>query len=471
MGAVGIGRERMGVITRAIDYSTLETMLVRADGAIEATTLPTQAKMMFPGPSTRRHLIAQLSEDVVIAGRRIPAETVVAYDTASSIPADRRLSVVYTPGEDEFLQSGLSGGIAGSANSVWMVVDRHGTKQVLEARFRNNRWRVNRQQSEAPGVSVTFASANASTEHLVIQRGGFLHPTRLDLVRRNASSEPLFAEAPAFDANAFTVELRTTSSADGTQIDYYLLRPKAPATPGATPTLMTGYGAFGVSFSPGYLDGWVGGRSLALWLERGGALAIPLIRGGGERGSAWHHAAMRERRQVSYDDFAAVAEALIAEGFTTREHLGVFGMSNGGLLAAVMGTQRPDLFGAVVSDVPLADMLRFPAMGMGAAWTNEYGDPSDAAMAEVLRRYSPYHNVTAGRDYPAFLITVATTDNRVGPGHARKLAARLIEAGARVYYFEDQEGGHGVSDPLSNPELMADRMTFLINTLMAPSAH
>jgi prolyl oligopeptidase len=170
----------------------------------------------------------------------------------------------------------------------------------------------------------------------------------------------LQAEVPAFDATRFVVEVRSVASKDGTPIDYFLLRPRALHAGSPTPTLMTGYGAFGISFTPGYLDGEVGGRSLQLWLQRGGALVLPAIRGGGERGEAWHQAAIRERRQVSYDDFAAVAESLIKSGFTTAAHLGVFGTSNGGLLAATMGTQRPDLFGAVVSDVPLTDMLRMP---------------------------------------------------------------------------------------------------------------
>jgi prolyl oligopeptidase len=229
---------------------------------------------------------------------------------------------------------------------------------------------------------------------------------------------------------------------------------------------MTGYGAFGVSIAPGYLDHVVGGPALALWLNRGGALALPIIRGGGERGDAWHRAAMREKRQVSYDDFLAVAQALETSGFTSPQHLGVFGSSNGGLLSATVAVERPDLFGAVVSDVPLTDMLRYPTMGMGGAWMDEYGDPSNSTMHAVLLRYSPFHNIKSGTTYPAFFITVSTEDNRVGPGHARKLAARLEQVGAKAYYFEDSEGGHGVSDALQRPELMALRMTFLIDRLM-----
>ena len=206
---------------------------------------------------------------------------------------------------------------------------------------------------------------------------------------------------------------------------------------------------------------------MAVWLDRGGALVVPAIRGGGEGGEAWHRAAMREKRMVSYADFLAVAEDLVATKFTKPERLGVFGMSNGGLLSAVVATQRPDLFGAAISDVPLTDMLRFPKMGMGAAWMDEYGNPDDPAMREVLLKYSPFHNVKPGVKYPAFLVTVSTYDNRVGPGHARKLAGRLESVGAEVYYLEEQEGGHGVSDPLKHPDLMAMRLAFLFSKLTA----
>jgi len=268
------------------------------------------------------------------------------------------------------------------------------------------------------------------------------------------------------------VEIRRAPARDGQNIEYLVVGPRARQPgPTPTPTLMTGYGAFGFSMTPAHfstaLGALYGGATLKLWLDRGGALVVPAIRGGGEGGAAWHQAAaLRERRQTSYDDFHAVAESLIAAGYTDRRRLGVFGLSNGGLLAAVAGTQRPDLYGAVVSDVPLADMLRFPQMGMGAAWISEYGDPKDPKAAEWLRGYSPVHHVRQGPAYPPFLITAATTDNRVGPGHARKLAHCLLAVGATVHYLEPEVGGHGVSDPLQAPEVMAMPAAFLIDQLM-----
>ena len=163
-----------------------------------------------------------------------------------------------------------------------------------------------------------------------------------------------------------------------------------------------------------------------------------------------------------------MTQALVDGGFTRPERIGVFGTSNGGLLSATVAVQRPDLYGAVISDVPLADMIRYPKIAMGAAWMDEYGDPSVPAIRQALEAYSPLHNIRPGVPYPPFLVTISTTDNRVGPGHARKLAARLREVGSTVYFLEDEEGGHGVSDPLSRPDIMAMRMEFLIGRLMTP---
>ena len=465
IGAVGVGEGRTGVINRAIDYSTIETVLVRPNGVVEPTGLPLKIKMLgSSGSSLGGLIIGQLAEDAVVNGHSLAAETVFSYDTASTVAADQRVQVIYTPAEGDFLADPYFG-ITLARNTARMVVSRRGVSRIVTAERVDGAWRTSEAPPEPAGSGVAFPASDPASEAALVLRSGYLTPAHVEIVDPQSAPVSLFQEAPAFDASRFAVDLKTARSKDGTEVDYYLLRPLSPTTPGATPTLMTGYGAFGISVTPGYLDSWVGGRSLAVWLNRGGALAVPMIRGGGERGAAWHQSAMREGRQNSYDDFAAVTEALIADGFTTPAHIGVFGSSNGGLLAAVMGTQRPDLYGAVVSDVPLTDLVRMPFMGMGAAWVNEYGDANDPAMLSVLNSYSPYQVVREGQTYPPFLITIATSDNRVGAGHARKLAARLMEVGATTYFLEDQEGGHGVSDPLSRPDLMTDRLAFLINTL------
>ena len=319
------------------------------------------------------------------------------------------------------------------------------------------------------GDTLTLRPAMDDRGGVVMSLSGFLSPRSQYLVAPDGARQLLARDPELIDASAFTTELGSATSKDGTRIDYFLLRPKQAAVDGH-PLLLTGYGAFGISFRPGYFDAAVGGPALKLWLERGGALAIPAVRGGGERGAQWHQSVIREKRQTSYDDFIAVVEHLVASGFTRPQRIGIFGMSNGGLLTATMGTQRPDLFGAVVSDVPLTDLIRMRHMGMGAAWMNEYGNPDIPEQAAAMRAYSPYQNVHAGTAYPPFLVTISTEDDRVGPGHARKFAHRLAEAGAPTFFYEDEEGGHGVSDALRNPELMALRMGFLIDRLMPASS-
>lgn len=463
LNVTGEGADRVGVISRVIDYSNFEHLIVRSDGSVEKTPIPRKVKMLLSFSGGGR-IFAQLGEAATVGGRSLPAESVISYDTAAGASEAQRLGVVLTPTDSEFLTD-LFYGIAPGRSGVKMVLTQSGVQRIVTATPSKGDWKVARGEAQPAGTAIAFIAADPDSDAVIVRRSGFLLPNRLELIADTGKSVPLYAEKPVFDASGFVTEVKTATSKDGTPVDYYLVRPKA-SQPGATPLLMTGYGAFGVSLDPEYLGFTVGGKSLVPWLTRGGALALPLIRGGGERGEAWHQAAIREKRQNSYDDFAAVTEAIIKDGLTTPAHIGVFGSSNGGLLAAVMGTQRPDLYGAVVSDAPLTDLVRMPFMGMGAAWTNEYGDTKDPAQLAAINRYSPYQNVAPGKNYPPFMLTVATSDNRVGPGHARKLAAKLEEVGSQVYYLEDQEGGHGVSDPLSRPELMADRMTFLIDTLV-----
>jgi prolyl oligopeptidase len=463
--SMGSGSTTFGIAVRALDYSTFSMQTIAQDGTLTPVELPQKLAMTFPTPTTERSIIAQVVEATTLAGKEIPKNSIVGYEVTPGLPSGSRLKVIYTPKADEFLTNPVFGGLTAGRSSVHFILTRDGIQRRVTFTNQGAEWTETKGESAPAGESMSLASADPAGDDIIVSQSGFITPSHLTLRRVGAPAAILYAQKPIFDASGFRVQLKSARSKDGTSVDYFLLSPKSITRPGETPTLMTGYGAFGLSFQPGYLDNTVGGASLALWLQHGGALALPLIRGGGDRGEAWHQAAIRDKRQNSYDDFIAVAEALIHDGLTSPKHLGVFGQSNGGLLSAVMGTQRPDLFAAIVSDVPLTDMLRFPLMGMGGAWTNEYGDPANAAAAEYLRRYSPYQNAGPGKKYPAFLITVSTADNRVGPGHARKLAAKLEQSGARVYFLEDEEGGHGVSDPLSRPRLMAERMTFLIDTL------
>jgi prolyl oligopeptidase len=238
-----------------------------------------------------------------------------------------------------------------------------------------------------------------------------------------------------FDADGMTVRQFFATSADGTRVPYFVVGGDNDG-----PTLLTGYGGFDVPMTPGYSG--VAGRG---WLARGGTHVLANIRGGGEYGPAWHRAALRENRPRAYEDFAAVATDLVTRGITKPGRLGIRGGSNGGLLMGVMLTRYPELFGAVVANVPLLDMRRYTKLLAGKSWIAEYGDPDVAADWEFLRRYSPYQNVAPGRPYPPVLFLTSTRDDRVHPGHARKMAALMLEYGYDVTYYENVEGGHAGS--------------------------
>ena len=219
-----------------------------------------------------------------------------------------------------------------------------------------------------------------------------------------------------------TVEQHEATSKDGTKIPYFVFLPKGFAADGTHPTLLTAYGGFEVSQVPRY-SGTVG----TAWVARGGVHVLANIRGGGEFGPKWHQAAMQENHQRNFDDFIAVAEDLIARNITSPAHLGIAGGSQGGLLVGGTFVQRPDLFEAVVCQVPLLDMKRYNKLLAGASWVGEYGDPDKPEEWAFLRRYSPYHNVKPDAKYPRVLFTTSTRDDRVHPGHARKMVARMVE--------------------------------------------
>ena len=274
---------------------------------------------------------------------------------------------------------------------------------------------------------------------------GYLTPSTLSLatIGRSAGEVEQLKAAPSFfDAAGLVTEQRFATSADGTRVPYFVvgraaqLHPEPGAEP--APTLLYGYGGFEISLTPGY-SGAVG----RAWLARGGVYAVANIRGGGEYGPEWHKAALTEHRHRAYEDFAAVADDLVAAGVTVPSRLGAQGGSNGGLLMGNMLTGYPEKFGAIVVQVPLLDMKRYSHLLAGASWMAEYGDPDDPAQWEFIRTFSPYHRFDGSRTYPPVLFTTSTKDDRVHPGHARKLAALMLDAGKDVTYYENIEGGHG----------------------------
>ncbi|WP_176059779.1 prolyl oligopeptidase family serine peptidase [Paraburkholderia sp. BCC1876] len=287
-----------------------------------------------------------------------------------------------------------------------------------------------------------------------------------DLTRENLSEWELLDRWPTqFDATQYAVTRGHAVSADGTRVPYTVIGPR-DGQPSLRPCLLSGYGGFAIPLLPSYLTGQGIG-----WLARGGVYVVAHIRGGGEFGTRWHTEAQGAQRQRAFDDFLAVAEALVASGVTSAAQLGIQGGSNGGLLVAACMVQRPELFGAVVCEVPLLDMSRYHLLHAGASWIDEYGDPDEPDEARVLAAYSPYHRVSAEAVYPPVLFTTSTADDRVHPGHARKMAARMQAQGhERVWYRENTEGGHGGSDELEQAEHDAMVFEFLWRTLSGASA-
>jgi prolyl oligopeptidase len=291
--------------------------------------------------------------------------------------------------------------------------------------------------------TIGVAAVDPFRPELFVTYTSFLVPSTLTLVPSpGAEPMPLKALPARFDASPYEVKQLEASSADGTRVPYFLVRRKDAPVDGTTPTLLYGYGGFQAVYGPAYLE--TAGKA---WLERGGAYALANIRGGGEFGPAWHQAALKKNRPRAYEDFEAVAMDLIARKYTSARRLGIMGGSNGGLLVGAAMTRRPELFHAVVCQVPLLDMMRYNKLLAGASWMGEYGDP-DGAEHDAILSYSPYQNLRKGVVYPRAFFVTSTKDDRVHPGHARKMVARMRELGSDPLYFENIEGGHGAAADL-----------------------
>ena len=312
-------------------------------------------------------------------------------------------------------------------------------------------------------ASVEVASATEASDAAYLVVTGFLSPTTLWSVDAGKGAATEVKALPAkFDASGLAVEQFEATSTDGTKVPYFIVWPKDAPRDGTTPTIMTAYGGFEVSNTP-YYSGITG----KLWLERGGAFVLANIRGGGEFGPAWHEAGRKTKRQVIYDDFAAVAQDLIARGLTSAGKLGIYGGSNGGLLMGVEFNQHPELWKAVTIQVPLLDMLNYERIAAGASWVDEYGSASVPEERAFLARISPYHNIRKGAAYPEPYIWTTTKDDRVGPQHARKFAARLKEYGLPYLFYEDTAGGHsGDADIAQGARLQALQMTYFAQKLL-----
>ena len=309
---------------------------------------------------------------------------------------------------------------------------------------------------ELPANSTLHLETAGGSDNIAFVRvEGMLTPPSLHAVRPAGETRIVQSLPAQFDSSGFTVEQRFAQSRDGTRIPYFLVRKRG--TSGPVPTLIHAYGGFRAAQTPTYLteQPYRSGPLGLFWVEDGNAYVLANIRGGGEYGPAWHEAALRENRQRSFDDLHAVAEDLVRAGLTEPKRIAISGRSNGGVLVGAAANQRPDLYGAVISGSPLTDMKRYSQLLAGASWMGEYGNPDVAGDWAFMSLYSPYQNLRADPAYPATFYYLSTLDDRVHPGHARKMAARHAELGHRFYYREYREGGHSVGADRSEDGMRA----------------
>ncbi|MFP4623283.1 MAG: prolyl oligopeptidase family serine peptidase [Gemmatimonadota bacterium] len=427
------------------------TVHVLQDGDLVALDAPPDADPMIVSDQ----LVVYLRSPWEVGGATYPQGAVVAMEYDRFLAGDRDFDMVVEPTATQTVQ-----GVADTRD--YLLVS-------LLDNVRGELWRYHREGGEwvgeaidAPAMgTIGVASTDVHTNRFFFTFSSYSQPTTLYLADHDGSVREVRQLPAMFDADGLQVEQHHATSRDGTRIPFFLVHDEDMRRDGGNPTLLYGYGGFEVSQTPSY-SGIVG----KAWLEQGGAYVVANIRGGGEFGPAWHRAALKENRQRAYDDFIAVAEYLIDHGITSPDHLGIMGGSNGGLLVGVAMTQRPDLFDAVVVQVPLLDMRRYNKLLAGASWMAEYGNPDVPEEWAYIREYSPYQNVEPDESYPRPLFYTTTRDDRVHPGHARKMAAKMADMGHPVYYYENTEGGHGAGiTPEQRARMYALTYAYLLERL------
>ena len=420
-------------VDRGKTFWTNERHLLTPEGGLVPVPMPADAELQ---DVIGDQLIAKLQSP--LGGYR--AGTLVAYslrDILARGTAGPRL--VMAPTAKQAIEE-----VSASDNVLWVKAldDVSGKLFALERR-RNGTW-ASRGIALPANSTVHLLSTGGEPDLAFATVEGMLTPPALYAVQLRARPS-LVQRLPAkFDASTRTVEQRFATSKDGTRVPYFLVRRKGANGP--VPTLIHAYGGFRAAQTPGYLTGqpYRAGPLGMFWTEEGNAYVLANIRGGGEYGPDWHKSVLRENRQKSFDDLHAVAEDLIRTGVTAKGRIGISGRSNGGVLVGAATNQRPDLYSAVINGSPLLDMKRYSHLLAGASWIDEYGDPDKPADWAFLSKYSPYQNLKKGVRYPAVFFYSSTKDDRVHPGHARKMAARLEEYGNRFYFHEYLEGGHSV---------------------------
>ena len=354
------------------------------------------------------------------------------------------LTLLFKPSEKSFLRS-----VSIGHKQILVSILDNISGQVLQLQKVGDTW-IKNQVRGFEGGMLSVSSVDSWSDHTFLNSQGFTESASLYYSDGAKEFKKIKSVPSKFNPEQYKVEQLYATSKDGTSIPYFQISNVDMVKDSKNPTLLYGYGGFEISQTPSYLSAFS-----RAWLDSGGVYVIANIRGGGEFGPNWHQAALKENRQRAYDDFIAVAEKLIQTRITSPKHLGIRGGSNGGLLVGATFTQRPDLFNAVVCAVPLLDMYRYDKLLAGASWVDEYGDPDNPSEWEFISKYSPYQNVFADQDYPEVYFYTSTKDDRVHPGHARKMAKKMIDQGHKVIYYENIEGGHSAAANLKQSAYMS----------------
>ncbi|KGM53085.1 prolyl oligopeptidase [Lysobacter arseniciresistens ZS79] len=442
-------------VSRTLAFYNDELYLVGPDGGLKKIDAPNSANKSVH----KDWLVLELRDPYEAGGRTFPAGSLIAANFDAFMAGGRDFTVLFAPSETTSLA-----GVTATANRLVLNVldDVKNDLQVLAPPADGEGEWTRSDFTGQPDGSVNVAAVDADHSDAVwVYSDDYLSPATFAIAGAGEAPQVLKSMPAFFDASTHEVDQFFATSKDGTRVPYFIVKPKDLVLDGSTPTLLYGYGGFEISMTPGY-SGSVGKG----WLERGGVYAVANIRGGGEYGPRWHQAALKQNRHKAYEDFAAVAKDLVQRGITSPRKLGIQGGSNGGLLMGNMLTQYPELFGAIVVQVPLLDMQRYHKLLAGASWMAEYGNPDKPEEWAFIRTFSPYHLYDPAKDYPPTLFMTSTRDDRVHPGHARKMMAKMLEGGEDVRYYENIEGGHGGSaNNKQAAHMSALAYTFLWNQL------
>ena len=422
------GDNQYNVIARAMTFYTSRYYILK-NGSIHRLDLPEDANLT---EILNDQVIISLKSDWETPSGTFRQGSLVSANYDLLLEGRHEISLVTEPDERSSITS-----VSSSRNSLIINKLNNVRSELYLYSFDNGKW-ISAGVDTPDHGTINIGSVDNNSDEYFFLYENFLTPSSLYFARTTENTVKKVRSLPAFfDPDKYSVRQYEAKSADGTMIPYFVVGPGDMENNGKNPTLLYAYGGFEVSMRPFYSA--IFGTS---WLEKGGVFVLANIRGGGEFGPGWHQAGLKEKRQNVYDDFHAVGEDLIERKITSGKHLGIQGGSNGGLLVGVAFTQRPDLYGAVVCQVPLLDMKRYNKLLAGASWMGEYGNPDIPGEWEFISKYSPYHNLQENQPYPEVFFTTSTRDDRVHPGHARKMVARMSDMGYRVYYYENTEGGH-----------------------------